>query len=372
MLIMNPKVNIFVGYREDNRKSMEIYANRLFNNFPIDEQLEIELYQPKKLMWNKYLPSRFSIKTRISRYIDYPAKLISERVNFSHIIDHTYAHLASVLNPRRCIVTVHDLIPLLAWKGQVSNLSLSHKPILFMYSSYFLRKVEKIIAVSYSTKSDLVCMLGIPEEKITVIHNGVDVAFQPLLNRDSIKQELNLNENGVFNILIIGNSDYKNNKTALGVIELFESRHGLTVQLICLGNDQIKFEKDCLNFKLKRVPRFIMNIGMLELVRLYNSCDCLLFPSLYEGFGFPTLEAMACGLPVVSSNSGAIVEIVGDAALTSEPNNIQELTNHLFKVLTDRGVRDNLIFRGLVRAKNFSWNKAAQKTLNLYKETWGI
>ena len=369
---MKPKVNILVGYREDNRKSMEIYPNELFANFSADKQMEIELYQPEKSRWNKYLTDKLSIKTRFSRYIDYPVKLISKKSNFSHITDHTYAHLASTLNPARCIVTVHDLIPILAWKGLVSTFTISHKPLLFMYSINFLKKVKKIIAVSHSTKSDLMLLLDIPEDKIEVIYLGINKAFQPLLNRNTIKEENNLNRDSVFNILIIGNLDYKNNKSSLAAIELLENRHDLTVQLICMGNDPIKFAKDLLGVKLRLIPRFAMNLDLAEVIKLYNSCDCLLFPSLYEGFGFPPLEAMACGLPVVSSKTGSMAEILGDAALTTEPNNIEGLSYHLYRVLTDAGLREDLINRGLIRAKIYSWATTSEKTMSLYKETWGI
>jgi glycosyltransferase involved in cell wall biosynthesis len=365
-----PKINIYSDYAEDNRKSMDIYANAIYNNFPQPKSLEIFLYRPIKSDWIKFIPKTFNLGTRISRYINYPLALLSERDGFSHIIDQTYAHLALTLNPDKCIVTVHDLIPILAWKGLIPSIHHTRRPFLFEYSAYFLKKVKKIIAVSHSTKLDLIRVFGIPEGKIIVVHNGVDSIFKQLNSEKLDEKYANLIKDGVFNVLIIGNNFYKNNKSALAAIELFESRYSCAVQVICLGNNLLRFQEDCKNVKLSIKPIFLMNISAEELVDLYNICDCLLFPSLYEGFGLPPLEAMACGLPVITSNLGALKEVVGSAAVIVEPTDIDGIATHLYRVFTEPYFRNDLILRGLKRVKEFSWSVASRKILNIYEETW--
>lgn len=370
--MMKPKVNIFTVYREDNRKSMDIYADAIYKNLPKTNSFEISLYRPKKSKWNKYIPKTFNLETRFSRYINYPIELLSERGAFSHIIDQSYAHLASVLNPDKCIVTVHDLMPILAWKGLIPSLHPTHRPFLFEYSAYFLKKVKKIIAVSHSTKLDLVRLLGVSDNKIEVVHNGVDPLFKQLNSEKLVEKYANLIQEGVFNVLIIGNNFYKNNKSALAAIELFEIRYSCLVRVICLGNNLLKFEEDCRDVKLTLKPIFLMNISAEELVDLYNICDCLLFPSLYEGFGLPPLEAMACGLPVIASNLGALKEVVGSAAVIVEPTDIDGIATHLYRLFTEPHFRNELILRGLNRAKEFTWSVASKKILNIYEETWKI
>jgi glycosyltransferase involved in cell wall biosynthesis len=366
---MKTKVNIYTVYREDNRRSMEIYTNALLNNFPENNQIEISLFQPEKTLWNKYLTNKFYIRTRFSRYIDYPTSIISKRNDYSHITDHTYAHLAIALNPHRCIVTVHDLIPYLAWKGLMPTIHPTCRPFLFEYSTYFLKKVKKIIAVSHSTKLDLIEVLGLPENKIEVVHNGVDPIFRQLNNKLNRQQD-NLIQDGFFRVLIIGNNFYKNNKSSLAAIEHLESRYRCSIQVICLGNNLKQFEEDCRNFKLSIKPIFLNNISTTELVDLYNFCDCLLFPSLYEGFGFPPLEAMACGLPVIVSNIDALKEVAGGAAVIVEPTDIEEIATRLYRVLNDDNYRNDLILRGFERSKVFSWAATSKKILNIYRENW--
>lgn len=369
---MKNKVNIYLDYQEDFRKSMDIYGEQLYKALKNNNLIDMELYRPQKTLWNKCIPEKYSFKNRASRYLDYPAKLALRRKEFSHIIDQSYAHLVMALNPEKCIVTVHDLIPMLAWSGRIPGFKLGHRPLLFEYSASFLKKFKKIIAISYSTKSNIQQLLDIPDEKIEVIYNGVDEIFRPLgPNERGQFLTLTIPKN-VFKVLIIGNAEYKNNKSSLAAVELLESKFGLALQLVCLGADSVKFFKECENYKIARKPIFLMNMSLAQLVELYNFCDCLLFPSLYEGFGVPPLEAMACGLPVVSSNAGSLIEVVGNAALITEPMNIEGLATNLLRVLTEPIERERLISLGYIRSKLFTWNSTANKTFKLYREEWGI
>ena len=116
----------------------------------------------------------------------------------------------------------------------------------------------------------------------------------------------------------------------------------------------------------------MQNLDLNAIVRLYNSCHCLLFPSIYEGFGMPPREAMACGIPVVCANSGALPEIVGEAALTANPMDVDALALFSMKALTDSSTRNQMVKSGLERAKAFTWEKAFKDTLKVYKRAWGV
>lgn len=363
-------VNIFLDYKEDARKSMEIYASALFSA-GLKNNFEFSTYRPKKTLFNRFIPNPLDFRTRVSRYIEYPIQAFMNRSDFNHIVDHTYAHLIGTLGCGRSVITVHDLIPLLAWHRKLDGISLDHRPRLFEYSSSFIAKAAGIIADSESTKKDLMDLLGVDEKKIDVVHLGIHPCFRPITNLTEAKLFPALDK-GVFNVLMIGNAIYKNNRTAFAVVQRLESCYGIKIQLICLGNDHRQFLSDQNGFTLSRKPIFFKDLDLDRIVSLYNSCDCLLFPSIYEGFGMPPLEAMACGVPVVCANSGSLPEIVGQAALTANPMDIDALAVHAMSVLTDGSTRSQMVSRGLERAKHFTWEKTFEGTLRAYKRAWGI
>ena len=367
---MKNTVNIFLDYKEDARKSMEIYSSALFNHSPSDD-FNFILYRPKKTYINSLIPNSLDLRTRVSRYIEYPIQAFFRRGSFNHVIDHTYSHLIGALGCKRSVITVHDLIPILAWQGKLNGIKLNHRPRLFEYSSSFLKKAARIIADSESTKQDLVSLLSIDDGKIDVVHLGIDPQFRQIADSGAFKM-LPAYDKDIFNVLIIGNAIYKNNRTAFSVVQRLENYYGLKIQLICLGNDPEKFKTDQDGFTFFREPLFIQNLDLNAIVRLYNSCHCLLFPSIYEGFGMPPLEAMACGIPVVCANSGSLPEIVGQAALTANPMDVDALAFFSMRALTDSSTRNQMVKSGLERAKAFTWEKALENTLKVYKRAWGI
>ena len=367
---MKNTVNIFLNYKEDARKSMEIYSSALFNHSP-SADFNFLLYRPKKTYINGLIPNSLDLRTRVSRYIEYPIKAFFRRGSFNHVIDHTYSHLIGALGCKRSVITVHDLIPILAWQGKLDGIKLDHRPRLFEYSSSFFKKAARIIADSESTKKDLVNLLSIDDTKIDVVYLGVDPHFRPISNNGEFNMLPSFDKN-IFNVLIIGNAIYKNNRTAFSVVQRLEKHYGLKIQIICLGNDPEKFISDQDGFTFFRKPLFKQNLDLNAIVRLYNSCHCLLFPSIYEGFGMPPLEAMACGIPVVCANSGSLPEIVGQAALTANPMDVDALAFCVKKALTDSATRSQLVKCGLERSKAFTWEKAFEETLKVYKRAWVI
>jgi glycosyltransferase involved in cell wall biosynthesis len=367
---MKNTVNIFLDYKEDARKSMEIYSSALFK-YSLSNDFSFSIFRPKKTYLNRLIPNFLGLPTRVSRYIEYPFQAFFRRGCFNHVIDHTYAHLIGALGCDRSVVTVHDLIPLLAWRGKLSDIKLDHRPLLFEYSCSFLERAARIIAASESTKQDLINLLNIHEQKIDVVHLGVDPRFQPTYYSEKFNF-LPFVDKNVFNVLIIGNAIYKNNRTAFSVVQRLESYYGLEIQLICLGNDPKKFKNDQNGFTFSRKPLFVQDLDLNSMVQLYNSCHCLLFPSIYEGFGMPLLEAMACGTPVVSADTSSLPEIVGQGALTAKPLDVDALSLCMMQALTDSSIRNRMISIGLERAKSFTWEKTLEGTLRVYRRAWEI
>lgn len=221
-------------------------------------------------------------------------------------------------------------------------------------------KADKIIAISNSTKQDLITIFEIPEEKIEVIYLATDYntvsASKPAFDFQEMRY-----------LLFTGNRYiYKNFFTFLIAVSPILKQHK-DLQLICTGPSFNALEKQWIedlgiNGKVKSY--FCENDN--ELAYLYQHAACFIFPSLYEGFGFPLLEAFACNCPVISSNGGSLPEIAGNAAAYFNPKDIREIRQSILNVLTDKLLRKELVEAGKLRLSNFSWDKCRNETNALY------
>jgi len=266
------------------------------------------------------------------------------------------------------IITVHDIRQRVFPEFNIETL-LSY---LFLQSS--LKSADKIIAVSNSTKNDLINYFHVPANKIQVIYEAADQKFRQL-NHDEInfvKQKYGLNFPF---ILYVGNlSKHKNIPNlikALYNIKQMDCPH----KLVIAGKKKWKYEEifDVIDkLGLHDEVIFTGYVPEEDLPGLYNAATLFVYPSLYEGFGLPPLEAMACGCPVITSNTSSLPEVVGDAGIMVDPHDVDELSNVMMKVLSDNILRKELITKGLNRSKMFSWEKCAKETISLYKETLNI
>jgi glycosyltransferase involved in cell wall biosynthesis len=275
-------------------------------------------------------------------------------------IYHSPTFSAPIYQPCKTIITVHDTIHLIFGKS-----------IHRLYYRYIVKpamvRASHIITVSEYSKADIVKYLGIPKEKVYVTYNGIDERFRPAHNKttDNIKKKY-----GIFSryILFVGNQKpHKNVDNILKAFKTAMEKDRLNHLLILAGvkNSYIKTGGD-----LDRQIVYINNHTDDDLIELYQSADLFLSPSLYEGFGLPMLEAMACGVPVITSNRTSIPEVTGDAAVLVDPENIEEIANAICRVLLDENLKRDLIKKGLERARVFSWRKMAEETLELYKRAY--
>ena len=365
-------ITIFRDFVEDGRTSMEIYADNLGEslNILVNNQFVINMYQPHIPTWVKAIPKKLNLRMRAARYCAYPFQAKAKQGTINHIIDHSYAHLLQVLDPKRSIVTVHDIIPQLAWKGVIPGLTYPHKPFLNKLSLGFLKEARAVIAVSQNTKRDLVNHCGLQEERITVVHNGLNTIFRPESEerRATLRQGLKFPDSGTLLILITGNQSYKNHITSLRVIERLQTICRKPIQLVSLGADNTELDNYLAKINLNNPLIRLDGINKQSMVDLYNSVDCLLFPSWYEGFGWPPLEAMACGTPVVTSNVASLPEIVGDAALMAAPDDVENLTEAVRIMLEDRDRRKEFVESGLKNTTRFTWEHCASEVAALYQK----
>jgi glycosyltransferase involved in cell wall biosynthesis len=229
-----------------------------------------------------------------------------------------------------------------------------------------MKRAEVVVADSTQTKRDLIDFTHIDPAKVLVIHPGLNQAFAPdPANRPARRQRFGFGLRPV--ILQIGRGFYKNLPCVFRVLHKLRG-DGIDACVARVGPPLAGTDR-ALAQRLGVLP-YVIELGAVpdsDLPALYNAVDVLLFPSLYEGFGWPPLEAMASGTPVVCSRAGSLDEVIGDAALTADPEDVDTLVWHVGTVLTNDSVRDALIERGLARAATFSWDKAAEQMIGVYR-----
>ena len=351
-------VKYYQNFIEDYSPSMDQYAQQLINyqknNFI---NIEIDSYQPMLSSLSKLIFSDIW-KLRYSRYVSYPQQSKKLRKHdIAHICDQQYAHLYPYLNSKLKFITVHDLVPL------VFQYKLNKNPRLFKFSLNSLKFFTKVFAISNNTKKDIIKFTDCPEDKIEVINRSVE----PFFNNDpidrAIAKKYNIPENKK-KILISGNVFYKNNETSYKVLEkLNELNNDFVLLHIGSGNIKNNISQELEN-NIIRIPF----VEREELPNIYKLADILLYPSIYEGFGLPILEAMSCGTPVVCSNNSSIPEIVGDAALTSAHDDVNSFTQNILNLFSNNELYKKMANKGLSRSKLFSRNKFHNNLIDIYKD----
>lgn len=295
-----------------------------------------------------------------------PLDRVLPRVDLFHATE----HLLPPLKNAKTIFTLHDLIfhffpayhlPLNRW-------------FLVNAMPHFLRRADAIIAVSECTKRDAITIYHLPPEKITVIYEGVNPALRPETSLERIAAaRARFAKNQPFIFFVSTIEPRKNIPALVDALRVLRAR-GFTHRLLIAGRKGWLYQSVFEHAKktgMENAVDFLDYVDDADLPALFAACDAFVFPSLYEGFGLPPLEAMACGAPVICSNTSSLPEIVGDAALLVNPRDVGALANAMERVITDRALRDELRAKGLEQAAKFSWEHAARETLAVYASVAG-
>ena len=268
------------------------------------------------------------------------------------------------------VVTIHDTIAI--------DYPQFCKRTNALYYGLFMRRTVStaagIVAVSASTRNDITRLFGVNTAKLHLIYPGIDSRFRVARDEEGlsrVKERCRLPDHF---ILYVGNIEHKKNiATLLAVIERLRAR-GVRQKMVIVGKRAWRTHTELKRIrKLEDSGDIVMTgyVPRADLPAVYQLADCFVFPSFYEGFGFPPLEAMACGVPVVASDRGALKETLGDAACLVEPDDAEGIAEGICALVKDRALRASLIDRGLDRVRQFSWAQAAQETLALYREIAG-
>jgi len=232
-----------------------------------------------------------------------------------------------------------------------------------------LRSVAHCIAISENTKADFVRHYGVVPERITAIPLAVDDHFRPVepATIAAVRTRYRLPPDYVLYLGI--NKPHKNLVRLIDALSWI-THHGSRITLIIAGAWDPRYPEPRRRVEalgLESVVRFLGPVPEEDLPALYSGAIAFVFPSLYEGFGLPVLEAMACGVPVACSNTSSLPEIVGEAALTFDPMDVQAIAAALSRLLNDASLRAELRQRSLERARCFSWAETARRTLKVYQ-----
>jgi glycosyltransferase involved in cell wall biosynthesis len=267
------------------------------------------------------------------------------------------------------VVTIHDLAldriaqPSRKLFGQQSSFRRSRRTAL---------RASRVIAVSQHTAMDISELYGVPIARIRVVRNGPGGDFSRIEDRsmiDSVKARYGIHGDNF--ILVSGGGEPRKNVGR--VIEAFGRVAELRerFQLVVLGG--LERGTEALYDVVQRAGLvsavvFAGHVPLPDLRSLYSSCSVFAFVSLYEGFGMPVLEAMACGAPVICSNTSALPEVAGDAALLVDPASVEAIANACMKVVSSEDIRRDLCRRGRIRARSFTWERAAGELLEVYAD----
>ncbi len=288
-----------------------------------------------------------------------PFVLHQEKVDLLHSL----AFVTPLLSSCPSVITIYDLSFLLFPQG--------FKCLKRLYLTAFTppsaRKARCIITISESTRRDTIRLLEVSPKKVDVVYCGVGKAFRPLSEREvaSFRQKRGLPERF---ILFIGTIEPRKNVARL--IEAYSRLGDKQVKLIVGGAKGWLYKEVFARVEELGLTDDVLFPGYIpsdELPLWYNAAELFVYPSLYEGFGLPPLEAMACGTPVITSNVSSLPEVVGEAGLTVDPTDSEGLAEAMNQVLGDKALRQSMRERGLARASLFSWTKAARETIKVYR-----
>lgn len=303
-------------------------------------------------------------------YVAWPLRLKFQRAELFHIVDQGLAWYARFLNRGKLITTVHDLIAYMSCAGKLPFAPPPRKRQPIVHECVRrLREMDHLLSVSHYTADCLVRELEIPASKITVVHNYLDPEFRPIAAEEE-RRRIRAKWFGTAEAVVLHVGKPSVYKNRIGALKAFSLVHAelpearMFLAPLPPNGEESAFLREA---SCGDAVRFLGPVTKPELREVYGAADVLVFPSLFEGFGWPPLEAMACGCPVVCTRRASLAEVVGDAALTVEdPHDHPRLAAVIREVLTDDRMAADLRRRGLGRAQMFSPATALQAVASVY------
>lgn len=316
------------------------------------------------VIFNRTINTGKNISDNIDRYRY--STLIKKEIkkdNVKHIASQQFAYLLKSLKLDNTIITCYDLIP---WAYE------NNRSSFWKNNIEGLEKADKIITISEFSKSEIIKYVGYSPNKIEIVYPAVDHDIYYKTNDKSILKRLNISDSCKI-ILYVGSEEPRQNVDML-INAFSELKKQLPeVKLIKIGNPHLHGAREKIlelieKLNLQKDVIFMDYVPEEELPKWYNAADLVVYPCSYAGFGMPPLEAMACGTPVITSNSTSLPEVVGKAGIIVDPHKIRDLSSNMYDVLINEDLAENMSIKGLKRSKMFNWEESAKKTVEIYEK----
>lgn len=351
-------VHLFRDHRTEGWSNMDRYAECLARTLP-------GVLPPRWRITMPELPSpgRNAYVRLAVRAVRHPVWARRRQGPVNHVLDHSGAHLLYGLDPARTVVTVHDLTP-----RHFAGHRLGVSDLVWALAWRALGRARHIIAVSRFVARELRTQMELPNARIHVVPNGVSGCFRRLSDHERHAARSSLHGGGEALLLHVGSAHPRKNLTGLLRAMAILRRQGEPVMLVQAGaSPGGALLREVRALGLSRAVRLLGPVSESKLVGLYNAADLFVFPSLYEGFALPVLEAMACGVPVIAGNVASLPEVVGRAGLLVDPLQPEMLARAIVQALGDPALQHRLRHGGLERARTFNWERTARETVRVYR-----
>ena len=271
--------------------------------------------------------------------------------------------------PCKTVIAIQTIQPFAVPEMFPSKMRLYYLRAMIKLSS---KMTDKIITVSKTTKNELIKYLNIPSSKIIPVYHGVDAHSNPL-SKDEVKRKFGIKKDYILSISSV--YKFKNYINLIRGFKILREKYNKNFQLVIVGKI---IEKDYSLKMIRTIDELCLNYEVIlidgvphnETYLLYSGANLYVFPSYCETFGMTQIEAMACGIPVVTSNISVMPEICGDAAVYFDPANPEDIADKMNQVLSSENLRNKLIINGLRRVRDFSWEKSAREHLSVFEEVY--
>jgi glycosyltransferase involved in cell wall biosynthesis len=348
------------------------YIRCLLDNLPVsDPSMNYTAFVGER----RYVPTEPTIRTQLSRLpTAYPPvrilweQLVQPFALWRRRVDllHAMAFVGPLIGSCAMVVTVFDL----SFVYYPGTFRAGKRMYLRLFTKASVRRARRIIAISEQTKADLVRWLDLPPDRIDVVYCGVEKRFHPLPAQDveAFRQKRGLPKTFLLSVGTL--EPRKNLGMLLNAYAQLRSAAQSAPPLILVGGKGWRHESlfaRASKLGMADSVRFVGFVPSQELPLWYNAATCCVYPSLYEGFGLPPLEAMACGTPTLTSDSSSLPEIVGSAGLLVDPHDEVAWAQQLTRVLSAPELRRELAEKGQERARRFTWQRAADETVRVYQ-----
>lgn len=363
---MNKRIYINATILDEKPTGLGIYVKNIISklkakNIDFKVFCPIRLNEVNVIKTTEKLKTTYKKKGGLVRFL-WTQFVLPFKVKKNDIVYHPFQYL-SILSRAKQIITIHDFIPL--YYPEVAK----HQYYYYKFiMPILLKKAYKIVCISENTKNDVIKFFNVDKSKLVKIYNGYD---EELFNTKQIKEEVleRYCINKPYFIAVGAGYGHKNLESALKAFKNVTKEN--LCEFVIVGKDSIyinKLKKLCKDLNINAEVKFVGYVPDEDLPTLYNNAVAFVYPTLYEGFGLPILEAMACETAVLCSNNSSLPEVYGDAAISFEANDVREIEKGMNLLLNDQSEVQTLIELSKKQIKKFSWDITADEIIKLFNE----